>query len=55
MTEAGGDVKSCLVDRCYAKSYLFVRCYTRLIFHDGVDNRNFKGYAHLCPEDGLVV
>ena len=39
MIEAGGgDVKSCLADRCYAESCLFRRCYARQIFHGGVGN-----------------
>ncbi|KAE8806193.1 Arginyl-tRNA synthetase [Hordeum vulgare] len=30
----GGDVKSCLGDRCYAVSCLVVRCYARQIFQN---------------------
>ncbi|KAE8769273.1 Serine/threonine-protein kinase HT1 [Hordeum vulgare] len=29
----GGDVRSCLGDRCYALSCLFGRCYARQILH----------------------
>jgi hypothetical protein len=30
----GGDVKSCLVDRCYAVSCLVGKCYARQIFRN---------------------
>ena len=38
----GGDVKSCLADRCYAVSCLVGRCYARQIFQSlrvGIDER----------------
>jgi hypothetical protein len=48
----GGEVKSCLSDRCYAQSCLFGRCYARLIFLGGVDNSSGKGFADLYPKGG---
>jgi hypothetical protein len=55
-TEAGGgDVKSCLGERCYAESCLLGTCYMRQIFHGGVIITTGKSYADLCHGDGLVV
>jgi hypothetical protein len=53
--DGGGDVMSCLADRCYAESCLFGKCYARRICHGVSNNKTGKGYADLCTEDGLAV